>query len=159
MRDKLLINRLAEKAKASDAQAILEFALITPLLLLFLFGIVDFGWAMNNKVVTINAAREAARLAATGATVNQICDRAVAQSQDLITRANVTVQFIDVNGDDRLLPGDTVVVRISFLYRAITPLGELVGAPVLDGRVMKASTDMRLEQVARGATPGGPIQC
>ncbi len=158
-RDKLFTTRRGRRVTGSRGQAILEFAIITPLLLLFLFGIVDFAWVMNNKVVTVNAAREAARLGATGATVDEICDRAVAQSQELITRDHVTVEFVDTNGDNKLLPGDAVTVRISFPYRAITPLGGLVGVQVLDGRIMRSSTDMRLEQVWNGATLGGPIRC
>lgn len=159
LRDNLSLARYGSRIKTSRGQAILEFALITPLLLLFLFGIVDFAWVMNNKVVTVNAAREAARLGATGATVDQICDRAVAQSQELITRDNVSVEFVDTNGDNKLLPGDAVIVRIAFPYQAITPLGGLVGTEILDGRIMRSSTDMRLEQVWAGATLGGPIQC
>jgi Flp pilus assembly protein TadG len=40
---------------------VVEFALILPMLLLVVFGIVDFGLAIFDKAIVTNAAREAAR--------------------------------------------------------------------------------------------------
>lgn len=47
-------------------QALVEFALILPLLMVLLFGIVEFGRAWNAKQVLTDAAREGARLAVLG---------------------------------------------------------------------------------------------
>jgi Flp pilus assembly protein TadG len=47
-------------------QALVEFALILPLLMVLLFGIVEFGRAWNGKQVLTDAAREGARLAVLG---------------------------------------------------------------------------------------------
>ena len=43
-----------------------EFALLLPLLLLLVFGIIDFGRALNAQITLTQAAREGARLAALG---------------------------------------------------------------------------------------------
>ena len=43
--------------------AVVEFALILPLLLLVLFGIIDFGRALNNQITLTQAAREGVRVA------------------------------------------------------------------------------------------------
>jgi len=44
-------------------QAMVEFALVLPILLLLLCGIIDFGWLYYNQITLNNAAREGARYA------------------------------------------------------------------------------------------------
>ena len=46
--------------------AAVEFALLLPVLLLLVFGIIDFGRALNAQITLTQAAREGARLAAVG---------------------------------------------------------------------------------------------
>jgi len=41
--------------------AVVEFAVVLPLLLMFVFGIIEFGLLMYNKAMITNASREAAR--------------------------------------------------------------------------------------------------
>jgi Flp pilus assembly protein TadG len=45
-------------------QAMVEFALVLPLLLILLCGIIDFGWIFGNQLMANNACREAARACA-----------------------------------------------------------------------------------------------
>lgn len=47
--------------KREEGAAAVEFALVLPILLLILFGIIEFGFAFYNKEVITNASREAAR--------------------------------------------------------------------------------------------------
>lgn len=49
--------------RAEKGQAMVEFALVLPLLLALLCGIVDFGWLYYNQITLNNAAREGARYA------------------------------------------------------------------------------------------------
>src|SRR5438309_2240325 len=51
------------KRKAPSGAAIVEMALVTPILVMLLVGIVDFGRVWNAYEVVTNAAREAARIA------------------------------------------------------------------------------------------------
>lgn len=44
-------------------QAMVEFALVIPLFMLFLSGLLDFGFALFSRMTVINAAREGARAA------------------------------------------------------------------------------------------------
>ena len=46
---------------ASRGAAAVEFALVMPILIMLLFGIIEFGRAYNAKLTLANAAREAAR--------------------------------------------------------------------------------------------------
>jgi Flp pilus assembly protein TadG len=47
--------------RAERGQEVVEFALILPLLMTLLFGIVEFGWAVFSYNTIANAAREGAR--------------------------------------------------------------------------------------------------
>ena len=49
------------KLRGRRGAELVEFALVLPVLLLVVFGIVDFGLAIYDKAVVTNAAREAAR--------------------------------------------------------------------------------------------------
>lgn len=49
--------------RREDGQAMVEFALILPILLLILCGIIDFGWLFYNQLSLNNACREGARYA------------------------------------------------------------------------------------------------
>lgn len=57
------IHRKPEKDKQEDGQAMVEFALILPIFLLILCGIIDFGWLFYNQLSLNNACREGARYA------------------------------------------------------------------------------------------------
>lgn len=50
--------------KAEKGQATVEFALLLPILLLLLCGIMNFGWVFGNTLMTESAVREAARYTA-----------------------------------------------------------------------------------------------
>ena len=50
--------------KREEGQSTVEFALILPLLILLIFGMIDFGWLFYNKIEVNNASREGARYAA-----------------------------------------------------------------------------------------------
>ena len=49
--------------RGEDGQAMVEFALILPILLLILCGIIDFGWLFYNQLALNNICREGARYA------------------------------------------------------------------------------------------------
>jgi uncharacterized protein (UPF0333 family) len=50
--------------KNENGQAMVEFALVLPILLLFIAGVIDFGWIFHNQLAANNASREAARFIA-----------------------------------------------------------------------------------------------
>ena len=53
----------SKKDKHEDGQAMVEFALVLPIFLLILCGIIDFGWLFYNQLSLNNACREGARYA------------------------------------------------------------------------------------------------
>lgn len=66
---------------------LLEFALIVPILIAILLGIMEFGWYVKNQLTIANATREGARVAATGSTQQQIKDRVVNAAKPSLTIA------------------------------------------------------------------------
>ena len=148
-------------------QAILEFAILTPVIFAFIFIIVDLGIGLAHRVVLTNAAREGARYAAAGAPTNTGCTqldiverikcKTLAHSHGLVDESQIEVAFLDANGNGELEPGDAAVVRINYSYKLITALGlssqigwlRWPGIPPLK---MDSCTDMRLEQVTNDAT-------
>jgi len=53
--------KLKHIIKKENGQAMVEFALVLPILLLLVAGIIDFGWLYYNQLTANNASREAAR--------------------------------------------------------------------------------------------------
>src|SRR5687768_5022558 len=58
--------------RRARAQSLVEFGLVALLFTLLLFGIVDFGLLLNGWISVSSAAREAARTASLGYTVEEI---------------------------------------------------------------------------------------
>lgn len=46
-----------------SGQGLIEFAIVVPILLIFLLGILEFGWLLNAQITMTSAAREGARTA------------------------------------------------------------------------------------------------
>ena len=116
--------------RRAGGQTIIEFALIAPLIILFLFTIVDFGIAMDRRITLQHAVREGARMAAVNDDIGQVCEHTVAEAQDIITGADITFSYEDLDdpANDRATDaGDSVKVSATFNYDL-----PIVG-PVLQG--------------------------
>ena len=57
--------RLGALRRSERGSALVEFALVVPILLLLVFNVADAGWALSQQNAIRGAAREAARVAAT----------------------------------------------------------------------------------------------
>ena len=126
-------------------QAAVEFALILPLLLIMLIGIVEFGRAWNQHQVITDAAREAARKAAIfdmSITQDSVVDRAEAA----LARAGIdpSTATITTPGWDGA-PDSDVTVNIDLPY-TFTFFGPLVKWATGESNiVLKTSFTMRNE--------------
>ena len=137
--------------RAGDSgQALVEFALVFPILMLVILLFLEFGigFARYNQVV--NGTREGARLGAVGATPDEIKAQVIqkAPSVDLLP-ADITVSYLDIDGNGTADAGDSVVVRIDYTYNTITPLASFASAFTLgafpSSITLSACADMRLE--------------
>lgn len=115
--------------------AAVEFALVMPLLLLLLLGIIDFGRAWNMQIALTQAAREGVRVAALGGT------DAIARTEAAafpVTPVAVTVNSCPVPA----AASDDAVVVASRVYDYLTPISGILNvlgqpalaAPTITGR-------------------------
>ncbi len=144
------------KEKRQRGQAMVEFALVLPLLLIVTFIIIDFGFAFSQWIVITNATREGARLGATGKSADLVATRTIDASNGTLAGAGdvVSVEYLDLNGDGVGL-GDQVVVRANHDYDFITPLDVFLNLTGLSPIPLSACSDMRVEITVVGATGGG----
>lgn len=138
-------------------QTLIEFAFIAPIILVLLLGLVDFGIAVDRRQVLQHAVREGARHGAVGNSVASIQDYTVAQSQGLLEAGDVSVCYIDMDGDSIAGGlGDDVRVSASFTYKFSVGSFELLSVFGVSSDSlsidMTPSADMRLETSVSGAT-------
>ena len=118
--------------RRDSAQAGVEFVLMFPFVLLLILAMVEFGFLMFTTLTVNNAAHEAARYAAVGNPVggcnSGIIERAVLVGNGIVQCGDVTVRFIDIDGDSEAFRGDSVVIRINHSYQSITPLVAIASA-------------------------------
>ncbi|WP_037986493.1 TadE/TadG family type IV pilus assembly protein [Thalassobacillus devorans] len=107
--------------KSNKGQALVEMALVLPILLMLLFGIVDFGRIFHAYLTIDHVGREAARLA----TVQQYEDGEI-KSRTLSSAVglNLTEDDININpnGKANRSSGDDVIVTVTYKIGFITPL-------------------------------------
>jgi Flp pilus assembly protein TadG len=64
--------------------ALVEFALVLPILVFLLFGIIEFGRLLNTQVMITSAAREGARFATLGSSASAITSQVRASCPSLV---------------------------------------------------------------------------
>jgi Flp pilus assembly protein TadG len=123
-----------------DGSVILETALMISVLLILMFGMVDFGRVMYTTNSLVSAAREGARFGATQSTVNTgaIQDTVLARFNpyrfggDNLLKANVTATAVGT-------PTTSIRVSISYPFTWITPVAA-VASLIANGTVAYGST-------------------
>jgi len=143
--------RYGRRPNRKRGQALVEFALVIPLFLLLLSGIMDFGVMLFQRMTIINSAREGARAAvmipadsnghvtevaidqaAWGAAVSTANEAGVSISNSDVqvtciqTHSSPSSTTLVPGGCDNAIPGDSVHVSISYTYHTFFPL--LLGA-------------------------------
>ena len=122
--------------------AAVEFAIVAPLFLLFIFGVVEFGRVMLVKNVVTNASREAARVAivegANSTQVSAVADEYCAASS--VTEVEVLISPLDLSTATPETP-ITVTVRVNFDSVSLFPT-----PAILKDLSFSGSTTMRKER-------------
>ena len=134
----------ASYLKQNRGQAIVETAIVLPVIVLILFAILEFGIVMNQYLVLTAAAREGARTAAVSddTAARKAVDDAVASISNIGLQVNITYP-----GGNRE-QGKSVTVTVSKPIEVTTPIIKDIidstfapDAPILTGRSV-----MRVEQ-------------
>ena len=127
--------------RSRRGQTIVEFALILPIFVLLLVGIIDFGRAVYASSTVQNAARQAIRVGIVDQNASVIEQAAIDHAVALgLTGADVDVNFLDADfstgGTCAAEPveGCIVEVEVRYEYNAATPiLGGIVGTINMSG--------------------------
>lgn len=98
-------------------QAMVEFALVLPILLIILLGIMEFGLVFHEYLVVTHAAREGARVAVLGGTDAEILST-VTSAADSIDRGSLTTTIVP----GVRVRGEQVTVQVTNAVPLITPL-------------------------------------
>lgn len=133
--------RIMKKLKGQRGGSALEFAIVLPILLLILLGIIDFGYVVFTKAVITNASREGAR---TGIVFSDppVNDADIVQivndyCTNFIPSATVSTQVIRAGG----AAGDPLTVRVNYMHDFLFLSNFGIPGPIDLG----AETVMRME--------------
>lgn len=102
-----------------EGQSMVEFAMVLPVLILLLMGIIEFGRVISAYMVINNLAREGARFAAVGKTDSQITTLLFNESATL-DQERLEVYFSPAYADR--IKGEPLKVTVNYSVDLITPI-------------------------------------
>lgn len=125
---------LLKLRKSEKGQALVEFALVLPILLLLILGMIEYGWALNGKITLTNAVREGARLAA--------INHKESEAEQLVKEVAEELGLTGVNPH-----ADVNDVAKKAMVEASVDIKPIVGLFINDGNplTVTARAEMRLE--------------
>lgn len=125
-------------SKRVRAVVAVEMAVVTPLLLTMLFGIIEFGWLFTVRHTMVNAAREGARVGILpGATSDDVRDRANELLQPMNLDGMCTVSVSDPTEEN-----PNIEVRVSCPRAQVSLLGNFFG---FTSGTVEGEASMRVE--------------
>ena len=124
--------------REQKGQALVELALVLPVLLLLLGGIMEFGRLLHAQLVLTAASREGARAAAVGLPFEEVRER-VREEAAALDGDRLEIVQEPAGG---LVRGQMVTVTVRYALDLIFPFME---ALLPDPFVLSASTTLRVE--------------
>lgn len=141
-----------------------ELAMVLPLLLVLLFGIIEFGWLAQDRAELGQVAREGARIAAVGGTPDRIT-AAIYANTTTVVDAELVVTYryrswdsasgtwggwstLGANGDQNTaLRGDQIQIVLEYPHKLLVPgfMGPIMGADE-DGRVKVSANSVMMRE-------------
>ena len=112
------MKKMIKKLRCQEGVAAIEFAIVLPLLMMIVFGIIEFGLLFYDKQVITNASREGARagisyLAVSDAAIEDVVNNYVANN--LITFGSSPSLDITIDRDGVNF-GDNLAVTVEYEY-------------------------------------------
>jgi len=160
-----MARKLANRFRSDRGQALVELAFVLPIVLLILFGIIDFGLALNNYNADTNLANLAARSASVMGTTSTIsCNgtnetnlKAFVTCEAAATGAPTPtyVCFADtVSGTNTMSVGDSLKVQVqsTFGWLKLITGGDGYVKGISLNSTIGASATMRVEQAPSSGT-------
>jgi Flp pilus assembly protein TadG len=135
---------------ANQGQALIEFALIIPILILLVIGLFDLGTAVYTRNVIANAAREGARTGIILGNNYSAVRTQVQRTAPGLSSSNLRIDILPALESQREF-SKPITVTVTYTYTAITPLiGRIVGN---GGRLPLTATS---SMIVEGVTQTGP---
>ena len=138
---------LIRRLKNTEAGAeVIEMAIVLPLLMVLVFGIVEFGFLFQRYVFLTNVAAEGARVAALpGYTEPDVKARVAAYAlASAITGVNATSVASPIAGPGGTTwPGSKVTITYTYTFQFIGPLVRLVGGSTAANVTLTSSSTVR----------------
>jgi Flp pilus assembly protein TadG len=126
--------------RREEGAAAVEFALLLPILLLILFGIIDFGRALNMQIQLTEAAREGVRPLALGTTGNPTS----ATQNAALPLSGVGVAYTACPANPGPGTNAQVIASKTFVYATpISPILNLLGMSSLATPTIQGKAVMR----------------
>ena len=125
--------------KNQRGQALVEFTIVLPILMLLIMGIFQFGMMLNAYITIGNAAREGARAGIIGSSDAEIQNLIISTSPSLEPK-NLSVS-ITPSGTNRI-SGGTLTVNVTYNYKLTVPIISSLFNNVI---VLNGQTSMRVE--------------
>ncbi|WP_054697155.1 TadE/TadG family type IV pilus assembly protein [Syntrophomonas palmitatica] len=125
--------------KKEKAQALVELALVLPILILLFTGICESGKIIGTYLLISNLAREGARYGAVGHTDQEIQNR-INEQRSWLEQGRMEIRISPTSTDRSM--GETLRVGINYRSDLMTPLfASILPNPVL----LSAECSMRME--------------
>lgn len=138
---------ISYKSQQESGASLVEFAILAPLLMLLVFGIIEFGWKFGQLNDVRHAVREGARFAAVNGGSNDEIDSVVCDALDLvgsgITEIRVQLTQVDDDGENGVEIGETGRIRVEI------DVDSLSGVPFITAFLpgtLASDVEFRLEQ-------------
>jgi Flp pilus assembly protein TadG len=116
--------------KRSRGQSLVEFAIVFPIFILVLFGLIEFSFMLYSQMTVSNAAREAARVSVVDPDACSI--PALSKATALASATGLSTAYLVVNGSvassgspatcAKAKQGDPVTVTVNYTYHTFFPL-------------------------------------
>ncbi|PKK88147.1 MAG: pilus assembly protein TadE [Candidatus Wallbacteria bacterium HGW-Wallbacteria-1] len=103
--------------KSGRGQALVEFALVLPLLLVLFFAIIEFGYLFYHQYCLADGVRAGARAGSIGRDLADIRNEVIARST-----LPISINDISISKPANSLKGSPFRVSASFNHRLLTPL-------------------------------------
>lgn len=117
-----LVRAAARRRRSERGAAAVEMAFVLPVLLLLIFGIIDYGRLLNAQIMMTEAAREGARVAALGLDDDAIEDRVQTATTGLSPALEVGSGIAVTACPSDAEADDDATVDLSYDFEFITPV-------------------------------------
>ena len=147
------MKKILKFIRNTKGQSLVEFALVLPILIALILGMVEFGWILNGQITLTSAAREGAR----AAVVQQSEANAVSAAQSAVTNSatnsSLTIKTISIgelnqswSETTEFKRGNTVVVTVFANIKPITGFFNAILKLDSNGNVpLRGTAQMRIE--------------